>query len=308
MTILERARNAPLEARPNIFHNADFSINQRSILSNHSTSGWTVDRWFMQLSGATGIFRYVEQDFTSHPFESRYYAGIKTTVGNDNAAMHTRIENPNRFYKKPLTFSCWMYNTGLIPYAQFQVYSPTSGYNNVLYRVQLDSSHGLTQSAWSYVTVTCDASLTDFDRSQLLEEDAQLRFVVGQGPVTSSGAMTLYLADVKLEIGYDASPFEVPEPAIELAKCQRYFYKWSDVEGTSGEYYIPAPDGDSTTRYGFIPLPTTMRVAPSCTGNVSNGSPVWLSSTDIARVNISGVAVNSLTYLESGTFEADAEL
>lgn len=70
-----------------------------------------------------------------------------------------------------------------------------------------------------------------------------------------SGASAVHIKWVKLEPGKVATPFVSPNPAVELAKCQRCFVP-SPLVGLSSSV-----NGNSL--FFFIALPVEMRVAPS---------------------------------------------
>lgn len=76
---------------------------------------------------------------------------------------------------------------------------------------------------------------------------------------------------VKLEIGSNATPFCPPDPAAELAKCQRYFcksYLPATAPGTAAAYFgeiILNATGSSKFGQSYISFPVSMRNIPTVT-------------------------------------------
>jgi hypothetical protein len=75
----------------------------------------------------------------------------------------------------------------------------------------------------------------------------------------TSGA-TLYITGVQLEVGSTATDFENLPYDVELARCQRYYYK--HVSGAN-PYITTAAMYNSSTVVGAVPFPVTMRSAPA---------------------------------------------
>lgn len=76
------------------------------------------------------------------------------------------------------------------------------------------------------------------------------------------------IVGVKLELGNTATPFVPPDPATELAKCQRYYYStYQGVPaGTPASYANELVlNATSTNRFNhtMIDFPTTMRTTPT---------------------------------------------
>lgn len=81
---------------------------------------------------------------------------------------------------------------------------------------------------------------------------------------------------IKMEHGDVATSYEIPDPAIELLKCQRYFYGFSidsDNYMDTVSLGIGEFSGNNTNNTTLIPfsLPTRMRVDPTFLGSFING-------------------------------------
>ena len=70
---------------------------------------------------------------------------------------------------------------------------------------------------------------------------------------------------IQLEVGEQATPFEHRSYADELARCQRYFFKLTDISGDGAGTFGHRYNNDSAKRTIEILYPTTMRTSPSLT-------------------------------------------
>jgi len=94
----------------------------------------------------------------------------------------------------------------------------------------------------------------------------------------SSGSGTIQISQVQVEIGSQATAFDIRFLGTELAMCQRYFYQG----GMSGS----GCTGGGTSQFNYIKFPQTMRTSPTIT---------WISGGRIGN----GVADTAITGLSS---------
>jgi hypothetical protein len=81
-------------------------------------------------------------------------------------------------------------------------------------------------------------------------------------------ANNIYLGDVQLEVGSVATDFEHEDIGGTLAKCQRYFRRWT-IQNSSGEIFGAITMNAATAAMmGPVSHPVRMRVAP--TASISN--------------------------------------
>ena len=73
---------------------------------------------------------------------------------------------------------------------------------------------------------------------------------------------------IKLELGGAATPFVPPDPATELAKCQRYYQRLHGVNAIFASGFL----GGATVAYTIIPI-ATMRTKPTLT--FSGNAYIW---------------------------------
>ena len=114
---------------------------------------------------------------------------------------------------------------------------------------------------------------------------------------------TFDVTGFQLEVGSVATPFEHRSYGDELARCQRYFMRYTHVTtGADGGIYQVA-GWTNNTAYGAIRFPTTMRTGPSFTYNggtfYANGgvdTSITLtqlgSSVHAAEVQVSDIGVS----------------
>ena len=76
--------------------------------------------------------------------------------------------------------------------------------------------------------------------------------------ITGSGSLEW----AKLELGSTATPYSPPDPAAELLKCQRYYYRIVQGSGTAFHVAVGGAQGQGANIYFPVLLPVSMRVTP----------------------------------------------
>ena len=214
-------------SNPNLLDNPDFSINQRGEVSY--SDGYTVDRWRVyngKVEVGSGHITLEAQD--------------ALTV----ASLRQTMENSPGLAGKTVTFSVdWdILNAGSRCCLQLK-------YNNEWSQQVFFTETGRNISA---VTVQLPAELTTSVEAAIMIHT----------PITADVVGKVKLYSAKLEIGSAATPFIPPDPATELAKCQRYLLKINAFEAFRAVYVLPDYVDFS------IPTPVSMRAgAISITGD-----------------------------------------
>ena len=247
-------------SNPNLLTNPDFRVNQRG--QNEYSTGYTVDRW------------YISTDKCKAAPETN---GIRLT------ATATLTSNTHAFWQNnefPLapgkyTLSLNVLEVSGVWSARIRTVNASGDYvdsyytsvlHNGVNKVSVDLSEGEYISAVS----------------------------VGINKGTEAGN-SLKLAWVKLEVGDGATPFVPPDPATELAKCQRYLYvlRGSLLRAGLAEAY--------STSYAIFYLyaPASFRTIPSV-----SFENVVLSSTkdgsvysEAASIQVRGCNSNAVKLL-----------
>ena len=282
----------------NLIINGDMRIAQRGTSAtgiSNSNTYYTIDRY--QVDCGTGPVWSQEQS-TDVPTGQGFGHSLKmscTTAETPLASgsrlqIRTRLEGQNLQHLKygtssaeSLTLSFWVKSNKTGTYV-FELY-------NVDATRQVSKSFTINSAdTWEKKTITYDGdTVSGFDNDN--GNSLQIGIYFAAGSNYSSGtqqttwasavtanraaALTVNLADstsnyinitgVQLEVGDTATPFEVMPYDMQLARCQRYYQKYTanfDEPLCNGTYYT------TTLVYGVMNFNTTMRAKP--TGSVSS--------------------------------------
>jgi hypothetical protein len=87
---------------------------------------------------------------------------------------------------------------------------------------------------------------------------------VGQVNLASATSNYWQITGVQLEANSQPTPFEQRPIGVELALCQRYYYRNSAVNAGGAYAIFGVGQGDNTTNVeGYIPFPVVMRTSPT---------------------------------------------
>ena len=110
--------------------------------------------------------------------------------------------------------------------------------------------------------------------------------------LATSGA-TFYITGIQLEVGKNATDFEHRQYGEELALCQRYYYLHVFVEGSSTKSIANAAAYHTSTAFGIVHFPVTMRTVPTLeVASVANAYRIF--------INASSQNFNSFSTQEAG--------
>ena len=106
-----------------------------------------------------------------------------------------------------------------------------------------------------------------------------------------STSRTLEITGLQMEVGEQATPFEHRSFGDELARCQRYYYRRTNVSDSFNEYSNSVFAYATTDIQGGAQHPVQMRADPSLTFDgvlkVSTGSGTVTSSSGFSKTNYS---------------------
>jgi len=109
------------------------------------------------------------------------------------------------------------------------------------------------------------------------------------------------ITGVQLEVGDTATPFEHRPYDMELARCQRYYVKYTASSGGATYAYSNAQNGGAFWQ-SIIYLPTTMRTTPSLSSSGTFSFHInGLSTRDVSSVGISSNITNGNVVRISGS-------
>jgi len=306
-------------AHRNLVINGDMQIAQRgtSVASITSTGYYTADRWNVFLSSLGTWTQSVENDA---PTGSGFRKSLKmlcttadaSPAAGDRAMINTKFEGQNlqqiakgTASAQQLTLSFWVKA------------NVTGSYVVELYDEDntraVSASYTISASAtWEKKTITFSADTTgafDNDNANSLTAfwylGAGTTYTSGTlqtswvtptdanraaGQVNLASATNNYwqITGVQLEVGDTATPFEFLPVDVELAACQRYYYR--NTPGTVDGHYGLA-QVRSTTQFEFTMLfPVSLRVRPTS---------IEYSNIGVKRAGIGVYAVSSIALADT---------
>jgi len=241
--------------RRNLIINGGFQVWQRG--TSFSGNEYTADRWYAGLSGATATIS--QQSFTvgqtDVPGEPEYYLRFNVTGANDNVKIQQPIEDVRTAAGQTVTLSFWIKSTSaptsLTP--RFQQYFGSGGSAPA---VDTDGTTitGIT-SSWQkierQVTIPSISGKTIGSSSYLLLQLFN----------PNNETFDFDIAQVQLEVGSVATPFEHRSYGEELAACQRYYWRFNSE--TVYNRFALGENQSSSNSEAFVNFPVPMRAIPS---------------------------------------------
>jgi len=289
---------APFVAGKNKIINGDFGIWQRGTSFSLTGSNiYTADRWFVNYDGSGATRTVSQQTFTpgSAPvagYESAYFFRLATTVagsGQTYADITQRIEDVRTFAGQTVTVSFWAKaDSAISVYAGFGQNFGSGGSSTVY---PSGTTFTLSTSWTRYTTQIAVPSVTGktIGTGSFIELDFAY---------PKNATFTLDLWGVQVEAGSVATPFTTASGTFqgELALCQRYYYQINTPTN------LPFTFQGNATMFASVPLPVTMRTAPTGTTNINSfttsGSPsatqIYLNAYYVG--NLSGTYSSATVY------------
>jgi hypothetical protein len=302
----------PLAGTRNRIINGNFDFWQRG--TSFTASDYGADRWIHARFGTTHTV--TRQAFTlgqtAVPGEPTYFCRtvVSSVAGAGNyAVLVQRIEDVRTFAGQQVTFSFWAKAdaTKNIAINMVQIFG-TGGSPSA--SVGISGTKISIGTTFQKVTVT--ATLPSISGKTLgTNNDSTLNlniwFDAGStwnGDTDSLGQQsgTFEIAQVQLEPGPVATPFERRSYGQELALCQRYYFSFS-----SGDWYGFIPYNSDPNSKFFKDFPVSMRTAPTVTltdaGSSGTGGTLTTAPTRMSYSINNGGAPKTIV-----SFTASAEL
>ena len=309
---------SPYVAGKNAVINGGFDIWQRG---TSFTGGFTADRWIGQTSAGTTTFA---RESTVVPTNSQYAIKWTQATASAYANIVQVIETANaiQFAGKTVTLSA-LVAASVGQGVAIELYYSTS----------VDKA--FSGGGWTQLTATSGgsaspSSTTYIPASGVFSVPSTAKsLMVGITTTSILVGTTVYVSQVQLELGSTATNFSRAGGTLsgELVACQRYYYAFNG--STNLQYFANGFGYNSTSLYGPIKLPVTMRTNPTfsaqnatTTGQAFNGTTA-IYATNITMPNsdsnsplilytfASGVAINQssiMSVINGGSLTFSAEL
>jgi hypothetical protein len=316
----------------NYLINPSFEIWQRGTsVTNWGSFGYTADNVQIGYDGTPPSGRTLSrQTFTPGQTDipegdPRYYLQYDFPIcGTPTNYLRFPVENVRTLAGKNAVFSFWARvpsGTMTIGVAIAQEFgtggSPSSG-------VYPAATNYTVTTTWQKFTYT--QAMSSLTGKTIGTNNNDMMWPAIWCPTNAAG--TLQLANIKLEEGLIATPFQKRPIQVDLALCQRYYVKYNGTAATTvfGPVYVYA----ATAGIAYIATPQPMRSTPTLT--ISNlavwnttGSTVAVTSantviaatgTNSVQFNIAtagGLSAGQATMLQSnasntGTLDLSSEL
>jgi len=244
--------------RRNLVINGGFEIWQRGLSWNSfNSTRWTADRWLQYAAGSTTI-TVTRQQFAAGqkevPGNPRYYYRMDNTPDVDTSWLELlyRIEHVRRFSDVPVTLSFWMRaNKPQLGEDEIRI-SQNFGSSSLSpsAAVTVISPRFNIQTYWQKYEFTFDLPSV---ANKTIKENNHLQ-IHWIRPNTAVAADTYYdLAQVQLEYGRGATPFEERPYAEEFQLCERFYQLHGGIGNASGDHGTSGYNGGNTNGFHAYP-------------------------------------------------------
>lgn len=206
----------------NLFINGDMTIWERGDSITGSVR-YTSDRWFCDSVNAayTLSVNCIYAKFDGSALTSKSFSVKITTSTTDTGFIQVAqaVETINKTGSRLHTISCKIYIPSGLTLNSGATFNFSYRANSKIIR---DGTHfgtvlisSLARDTW----IEMSATFTMPECTTYVGVGVYLRTL----GITTSGAIAAYLTDMQLELGSDATDFEIITPALQLANCQRYY-------------------------------------------------------------------------------------
>ena len=251
----------------NILDNAGFDVWQRGTSLNVGGGGQvTADRW--NYPGITGGAATISKETTvTHNSAASLKFNITNTGSATIAYLFESIENYQDYAGKTVSFSCWV--------------------NTTMSNVRIGMQNGTVTSAahpgdgqWHQLTVTTTLA-------------TNITFFNAFTPFIPAGSLAIgivYVDSAMLVVGSNAIEHVPTPPEVDLARCQRYYYRFGQGAMIGGGQCF------STSQAAFVlRFPVQMRISPTLNVVGVSGSNFQMSQSNSSATNVTATSTGSAT-------------
>jgi len=245
--------------RRNLIINGDFKVSQRGTYTSTTTltntATYYLDRWkFYTFTNTSGTFQHkLDQTLPDGTVTNTH---LHTSTSSDmNAPLVQLVEDHKAVWGKHFTVSFW-YKSNKETY-----YNIWNGTSQIHFLVP---NSGGTWKKWEQTY-------------KLKENGAYFRLEFYSHTIDMTSGSYLELAQVQIELGKVATPFEYRSYGEELALCQRYYYQLGGIGGVAAATSLSSGSMYNSTAVNlYVPFPVPMRASPGISKTV-NGTGNWLN-------------------------------
>ena len=271
--------------RRNLLINGGFDVWQRGT-SFTPTGGnpYTADRWRVYQSSTSNVTvtKGTESTSSSVPFIN--YIRLDDTIDADTSwiELNQYVEDYSHLINNTVTVSFWAKAS----------YNIQDGY--------IYTNAGTTSGAYAITTSWTKYQVTLDLKAGTVASDGYLRLLLGTQTLVAADSYIDY-AQVQLELGKVATPFEHRSYGEELALCQRYFYATETSKAIMGHVMY-----NNENRIALPAIIAPMRATPSITAYTSNRSASGQLTEFSSGVSRAVNAVSGASKLGGGYIQASS--
>ena len=285
---------SPFSGFKNYIINGNFDVWQRG--ASHTSIGYgSADRWSSNIVGNGTFLINRDIDDTINGRKINTCAASLITVGTTTAiGLATRLEDMMRFAGKTLTLSFYAVSNSTAPIAVYY----GRYYSGMTYSPEIIVGNGNPV----IIKYTTTFTVPSYAGESYSPTNSFFEIVIRQNRTTAG---TLRIAQVQLEEGSVATPFEQRPYGLELSLCQRYY--WTTTAYSQQSQSVATASGSQD--YQYTPFPTSMRIAPSivASGGAINGSQSF-QSDGVGFTSIITATSTQIVGCSGRTIKASAEL
>jgi hypothetical protein len=270
----------------NLIINGGFAVWQRGTSFSNFNHAYSTDRWTLSAASSATVNK------TS---DTIYGNVCQITLGSTDTNFVQLVENLDGFMaNKDMTLSFWV-KSSTITSSHCVAYNGSGFTHDVAYNVS---------GSWTKVVL-------NFNTGSTYTAGTSFRLYLLRSSNTTG---VIEFAQVQLEVGGTATPFEHRSFGDELAKCQRYYFSLNYPDGQKNTWLHPiATNSNGGWRRKSVHLPVSMRTAPTCSASfIHSGGTNGIDGSTWTGVNTIGLFVNAIAsendYAYAYNITADAEL
>jgi hypothetical protein len=318
---------APITGNRNVIINGDFKVWQRgtAVQSNAGQGAYAADRW-------CGAHQYQNSrtqrtSISSAPsgllsqYALRSSSSTTAQVANGTRMrIAQKLESLNSYGLRgqQVTLSFWVrFSNATVSSINNSAGGGSSAYGNFGYSIgsytsttdsatntsAADSATTASITNGSLPTTWTKYTLTGTISSTANNVDVVFGFV-SLGSTTSADTEWFELAQIQLEAGAVATPFEFEDYGVTLAKCQRYFQSY-----LNSRYDLYSQRSGDEVKSATLQFITTFRTTPTVTlvNSSTDGGPAFTVQAypHCSRVSVTSTSSAQAPYIESWTASAE---